>query len=109
MSSTYYNYNDTEIKKYIDDNFNNLYQKFFSQRYVYNIPGKNGSKGESGSKIITDSGNPCNLLGNNGDLYLDVLTKNIYLKKDNIWFLKANIQGNKGERGCYGYRGIKGE
>ncbi len=79
--SSGYSCNDANIKKYIDDHFNNLHQKIFSQRFIYNIPGVKGNKGESGSKIITDSGIPCNSLGKNNDLYLDVLTKIYILKR----------------------------
>lgn len=57
-----------------------------------------------GNKWIVNNVAPT-IEGNNGDLYLDTSTYNIYKKENNIWELKGNIKGNAGERGEKGEKG----
>ncbi|AEQ60423.1 Collagen triple helix repeat containing protein [Acanthamoeba castellanii mamavirus] len=67
------------------------------------------------AKIYVDVGRPNNCLGNDGDLYLDTNTNNLYYKIDGVWTLVSNLrgasgpQGVKGDPGSNGSKGTKGE
>ncbi len=67
-----------------------------------------------GTNIITGTGIPNNCLGNDSDIYIDLLSKNVYLKKNCQWGIIGNIgiyktKAEKGEPGIKGESGIKGE
>ncbi len=64
--------------------------------------------------IITGNGVPNICLGQNNDLYIDLNTKNIYLKNNCQWVIIGNIgsgknKGDKGDKGEKGEKGHKGD
>lgn len=61
--------------------------------------GPQGPQGEPGSTWLTGSGTPSATQGNNGDLYLDTDTSDIYLKQNNRWTLIGNLKGAPGQEG----------
>lgn len=71
-----------------------------------NIPGIGvGPQGPPGSQIITGSGAPSNLLGDDGDFYLDTVTGNYYLKDSGAYVLQGNLKGPTGATGATGPAG----
>lgn len=57
-----------------------------------------------GNKWFANNYNP-STEGNNGDLYLNTLTGDVFQKQNNIWDLVANIKGQKGDTGEKGEKG----
>ncbi len=58
--------------------------------------GPQGQPGADGTNVLTGSGVPSNLLGKNGDSYIDLLTWDYYVKENGVWVLKGNIKGQDG-------------
>ena len=60
---------------------------FFDQilAYVTSSHGDNGINGTDGNTILSGSQNPSNLLGKNGDYYIDVTNNFMYGPKNNSW------------------------
>ena len=56
-----------------------------------------GKNGKDGSKIYAETGEPLNGLGQNGDIYINILDWNFYFKENNEWILKGCIKGNEDE------------
>ncbi|RYE13278.1 MAG: hypothetical protein EOP34_09130, partial [Rickettsiales bacterium] len=50
-----------------------------------------GTKGDNGSKITIDSGQPADSYGNNFDMYIDNQTTNYYHKINNLWVLEGTL------------------
>lgn len=73
--------------------------------YVINLSGSKGDKGESGPSFISGNGVPSELVGINGDTYLNLQTDDAYMKIDGVWLLQANIKGEPGEPGLKGDKG----
>ena len=76
-----------------------------------------GDEGTPGSQIYCGSGVPPNLLGIDGDYYLDIDTDNLYQKINGTWGIKTNlkgaigapgIDGNDGNQGAQGDPGVAG-
>lgn len=65
---------------------------------VRGAQGPTGSTGAQGDSTawLTGNGVPSNGAGDNGDLYLDKLTGDVYLKTSGSWSLDTNIQGPAG-------------
>lgn len=57
-----------------------------------------------GNKWFANNYNPSGE-GNNGDLYLNTLTGDVFQKQNNIWEIVANIKGQKGDTGEKGEKG----
>jgi len=67
------------------------------------IPGKNGAVIHSGSGV------PATALGNNGDMYLDIVSSNLYgPKTDAGWGTPLNLKGQSGANGTNGTNGTNG-
>ena len=71
--------------------------------------GEKGESGENGSSILTGHGMPAELLGSDGDSYIDLDTWNFYLKEDGEWKITGNIKGLTGDTGEQGPKGDTGE
>lgn len=67
-------------------------------------PGQQGPAGQAGRnpEILFGTEDPNNGIGNNGDLYINTNTGQLFSKLNNIWEFKVNI---KGERGTQVYSG----
>ena len=59
---------------------------------------------EEGGGNLSGNGVPANSLGNNGDLYVDLLTGDLYKKYNNQW-----AEGGTGPQGPQGIQGVKGD
>lgn len=70
-----------------DDNWENLIE----------VSSLKGDKG--GPTFLSGSTNPSSTLGEDGDLYLNTTTYNIYKKTDGSWQYIGNIEGDDGEDG----------
>jgi len=68
-----------------------------------------GPPGPPGSQIITGSASPTSSLGNNGDIYIQINTGDVYKKTGNTWNLIGNIKGPPGQPGQQGPAGQQGE
>ena len=100
---------------YLDTATYNVYQKQAGTwEIIANIKGAQGDQGEegnagtNGATWTADAGEPNNANGNNGDLYLDTDSNNIYQKQAGAWVLITNIQGAQGEQGSQGAQGVAG-
>ncbi len=73
-------------------------------------PGKNGENGKDGSSFLHGEGAPDAADGKAGDLYLDVLTGDLYEKDANGWSTEpvGNLKGPQGEQGEQGPQGPRG-
>ena len=68
-----------------------------------------GEDGEDGATWLVGEGKPAAEKGNEGDLYLDVDSGDVYLKSAEGWSIIANLQGPEGPQGSEGPKGEKGE
>ncbi len=85
---------------YLNNKNWNIYQKSNNTWIlVGNIKGQDGENGDQGVAGIdgvtwlTGNINPSNDSGNNGDLYLNIISFDIFTKRDNMWMLLGNIKG----------------
>ena len=80
-----------------------------------NIKGAQGPKGDKGDtgatgrSIHTGSTRPDNAQGQNGDVFVNVLTGDLYKKDNGTWKLIGNVKGSKGDKGDTGAQGPKGD
>ena len=58
-----------------------------------NPDNSNGTSVGKGSEFITGEGEPVSNLGNNGDLYIDLKSKDVWYKKNEIWTVIGNMGG----------------
>lgn len=76
--------------------------------------GAQGPAGAPGSKWLADSGGPSNILGANGDFYLDTATGDIYGPKtagawgSSVYNIAEGQQGPPGSAGAPGEQGVPG-
>jgi hypothetical protein len=71
--------------------------------------GTDGVDGAAGSQIITGTGVPSDVLGEDGDFFLDNNTGNYYIKAGGTWgTLQGNLTGPTGPAGTNGTNGIDG-
>ncbi len=61
------------------------------------------------SKWLTGLGEPISSEGNDGDMYLDNITGDVYQKSDGSWAVETNIVGPEGKQGIQGGKGDKGD
>lgn len=59
-------------------------------------PGPQGPKGTDGAKWIADNGSPTSSMGQDKDLYLDLITGDTYEKNAGSWNQTGNIRGPVG-------------
>ena len=71
-------------------------------------PDENIDFAELNSKWFTGSSAPSGSVGENGDLYLNTATGEVYLKQNNSWVSVANITGPAGTDGTDGADGSPG-
>lgn len=64
--------------------------------------GLNGINGIDGKTILTGSTTPSVNLGNNGDLYLNSTSFDLFFKNNDVWILLINIKGPQGNVGPQG-------
>lgn len=67
------------------------------EEWLATIKGDSGEPGKDGSSILTGNGAPDSTLGNNGDCYINLDTWDYYVKENNSWILKGNLNGESGE------------
>lgn len=69
-----------------------------------------GDEGNPGSKIYTGSNDPATALGVNDDIYVNIVSGNVYSKKLDTWAMDGNIKGPQGPAGASvkGDQGIQG-
>ena len=70
--------------------------------------GEDGEDGKDGSKILTGDINPMDDEGEDGDLYLNEVTNEVWKKVDGLWEFSTNIQGKDGLNGADGIDGVNG-
>ncbi|AVG46561.1 collagen [Acanthamoeba polyphaga mimivirus] len=103
---------NNNIYKYIDSKFEQLYNKINSEKYTQFVPSQPGTKGESGSRIFIESNDPTQLIGSNGDVFINNLNWYLYKKIGGNWIYMGTFKGAdglKGENGRHGLRGLKGD
>ena len=71
--------------------------------------GPKGDTGATGRSIHTGSTRPDNAQGQNGDVFVNVLTGDLYRKDNGTWKLIGNVKGSKGDTGAQGPKGSKGD
>ena len=71
--------------------------------------GPKGDTGATGRSIHTGSTRPDNAQGQNGDVFVNVLTGDLYRKDNGTWKLIGNVKGSKGDTGAQGPKGDKGD
>ena len=82
---------------YIDNLNGNYYQKIAG---TWQLQGNlTGEAGEPGSNILFDNGVPSNMLGKNGDVYIDKTNGFSYFKINDIWVFQLTLIGPKGDKG----------
>ncbi|WP_449355322.1 immunoglobulin-like domain-containing protein [Virgibacillus natechei] len=92
---------------YLDTSSNDVYMKDEDGwEKVGNLSGDNGIPGATWT---VGEGAPDTNEGNNGDLYLDKDTGDVYLKTVEGWNIEANIKGEDGEDGQDGQDGKNGK
>jgi hypothetical protein len=88
---------------YLDTASQDIYEKITgSWVYLANIlgaPGVQGPQGVAGATWLTGSGGPAPAAGEEGDLYLDTGSQDIYEKITGSWVYIANILGAQGSPG----------
>ncbi|MBP5574518.1 MAG: leucine-rich repeat protein [Bacilli bacterium] len=67
--------------------------------------GPAGQKGEDGKSIYTGNGVPSELLGKDGDSFVNLDTWDFYLKIGDEWISYGNIKGTNGSNGLNGQNG----
>ena len=84
---------------YVDVGNWDIYVK--SNGYWYLRGNIKGDQGEAGvaTKIYTNSIDPDSSQGEQGDIFINTLTGDLYEKYDGIWYLRGNIKGVQGEEG----------
>ena len=65
--------------------YNHNYEFTGIQLYQTGKKARNGDCGERGNSLLSGSGNPFPTLGRNNDLYVDILTNNIWSKYSCLW------------------------
>ncbi|WP_298298943.1 hypothetical protein, partial [Hydrotalea sp.] len=76
---------------------------------IQGITGVTGPTGNNGASILSGNGTPANSLGNNGDIYIDISTGNIYQKSGGVWVnIGLSFKGITGATGVTGATGTNG-
>lgn len=70
-----------------------------SEQGAAGLNGSDGKDGKDGSKIYTGIGAPSSDKGEEGDLYIDTETGDMYCKGAVSWTKTGNIKGQKGDKG----------
>jgi len=64
--------------------------------------------GAGGSEFIIKAGAPTSSDGEDGDVYVNADNGQLYEKEDGSWVVKADLKGDKGDKGEKGDTGAKG-
>ena len=83
-----------EMREIINSNFKELYD--------------GGGGSASGASILDGVTVPSYNTGENGDLYINTTNGDLYKKESDVWVLKMNILGPKGDTGADGVAGADG-
>ena len=70
--------------------------------------GQDGQDGKDGSQFLSGALDPQADMGNDGDVYLNTMSSDLYQKVDGAWTLIANIRGETGENGITPHIGENG-
>ncbi len=70
--------------------------------------GQKGEDGKDGTSFLSGEGVPASTLGNDGDVYLNITTSDLYKKAAGEWFKIGNIKGAQGDEGAQGPQGEQG-
>ncbi|RAJ31016.1 hypothetical protein LY11_02245, partial [Pedobacter cryoconitis] len=76
--------------------FNIDTQKFNYWSIDHWVDLSSGGSGSLGPEIIVKEGIPTQPIGKNGDLYIDSITGNYYLKIGDKWIYEGNLKGPQG-------------
>lgn len=76
-------------------------EEFIIQEIIRRTGCCSGPKGRS-IEFLSGSGIPSPTLGEYGDIYLDVVTGNLYKKDNTGWVFVTNLEGAKGDKGDQG-------
>src|SRR5699024_5763087 len=101
---------------YLDEGNFDIYKKEDDEwNKIGNLKGEDGEDGEDGKDGIDGAtwfvgeGEPAADEGEEGDLYLDSDSGDVYIKSAEGWSIVANLQGPEGPAGPEGPKGEKGE
>jgi hypothetical protein len=73
------------------------------------VSGTNGTNGSDGKTILSGISNPLNVLGTNGDFYINMNTNQIFgPKSSGVWGPGTSLTGPTGANGANGTNGING-
>lgn len=61
-----------------------------------------------GTSLLTGNGQPSNVIGKEGDSYIDLESWDYYIKTNDIWSLAGNIKGEEGSSNLTDYEGTEG-
>ena len=64
--------------------------------------GDKGDKGADGKSVLTGTTTPSNNEGNDGDVYVDTATGDLYTKEIGVWIKSGSLKGPKGDKGDKG-------
>ena len=67
-----------------------------------NFKGDKGDAGRDGNTILGDIGAPSQVIGNEGDWFIDMSTWDMYRKEAGAWILRGTLRGAKGDAGQNG-------
>lgn len=82
---------------YLDTNNGDIYEKDTSTWVL--ITNITGPQGDEGASWLYGTGVPSDSSGQDGDLYLNTVTGDVYQKQGGIWSIIANIAGPPGDDG----------
>lgn len=86
---------------YIGDNNHWYIDDFDTGINATGPQGDPGEKGNDGTSLLNGTDVPSNELGNNGDSYINLANFDYYVKANDVWELRGNIKGEKGEDASY--------
>ncbi|MWB94712.1 hypothetical protein GON26_10080, partial [Flavobacterium sp. GA093] len=86
-----------------------VYTNEIGVKYTINVAqGPQGKDGKDGASIRGGDGAPGKDTGSDGDTYIDNSTGDVYYKEGDVWNIKGNIKGPKGDSGTNGKDGLQG-
>ncbi|MEI3612307.1 immunoglobulin-like domain-containing protein [Pseudogracilibacillus sp. SO30301A] len=95
---------------YLDTDTFDIYEKTDEDwQLIGNLKGEDGQDGIDGVTWLIGEGAPGVNVGNYGDLYLDTISGDIYIKSEEGWEQVGNLQGPPGEDGEDGKDGADGK
>ena len=102
----------TNIDLYLNTATGDVYEKtsgsWAVSGNIKGAQGNTGTAGAAGSRFYAGAGAPSPATGTNIDLYLNVLTGDVYEKTSGSWAVSGNIKGPQGIQGNTGTAGAAG-